>query len=321
MLKRKALRQEGGSMQLTLGPVLFHWEPGLWRDFYYRIADEAPVDTVVVGEAVCSKRMPFYVETLPAVVERLTAAGKTVILASLALVTLERERRQTAELAASGEFLVEANDLSCLAHLAGRPHAIGPLVNVYNEASAAFCVAQGAARICLPPELPLASVALIAAAVPETRVETFAFGRVPLAISARCYHARLHKHTKDNCRFVCAQDADGLMVETLDGEPFLAINGVQTLSQSWANLAPDVSDLSAAGVAALRLSPQSCDMVEVARVFRRLLDGADDEGSAMEALGALCPGVPFSNGFIHARPGAEWRAGTGLPEASRRLTG
>ena len=46
-------------MQLTLGPVLYHWAPERWRDFHYRIADEAPVDTVVVGEAVCSKRTPF----------------------------------------------------------------------------------------------------------------------------------------------------------------------------------------------------------------------------------------------------------------------
>ena len=30
--------------ELTLGPVLFNWEPERWRDFYFRIADEAPVE-------------------------------------------------------------------------------------------------------------------------------------------------------------------------------------------------------------------------------------------------------------------------------------
>lgn len=294
-------------MQLTLGPVLFHWEPDPWRDFYFRIADEAPVDTVILGETVCSKRMPFYADALPAVVERLAAAGKTVVLASLTLITLERERRQTAELAAS-DFLIEANDISCLTHLAGRPHAIGPYVNVYNEGSAGYCVAQGATRICLPPELPLASISTIAAAVPGTLIETFAFGRVPLAISARCYHARLHKRVKDNCLFVCAEDADGLPVETLDGESFLAVNGVQTLSHSWVSLALDTAALAAAGVGALRLSPQSCDMVAVARLFRELLDGTRQGPSAMEALSALCPGAPFANGFIHGISGADLKA-------------
>ena len=142
-------------MKLTLGPILFNWEPDIWRDFYFRIADEAAVDAVAVGEVICSKRMPFFDEHFPAVLERLTAAGKEVLVSSLALVTLERERRRTEELARADEWLVEANDISCIAHLAGRPHVIGPFVNVYNEGTAQWFAAQGARRICLPPELPL----------------------------------------------------------------------------------------------------------------------------------------------------------------------
>jgi len=94
-------------MQLTLGPVLYHWQPEHWRDFYFRIADEAPVDTVVVGEAVCSKRTPFKQDHIPAVVERLEAAGKRVLHASLILVSLPRERRQTRELMQAAEAEVE----------------------------------------------------------------------------------------------------------------------------------------------------------------------------------------------------------------------
>jgi len=33
-------------MELTLGPIPFHWSAEARRDFYARIADEAPVDTV-----------------------------------------------------------------------------------------------------------------------------------------------------------------------------------------------------------------------------------------------------------------------------------
>lgn len=38
-------------LSLTLGPVLFLWDEDRWRDFYFQIADEADVDTVVIGEA------------------------------------------------------------------------------------------------------------------------------------------------------------------------------------------------------------------------------------------------------------------------------
>lgn len=301
-----------GAMRLTLGPLLFHWEPEAWRDFHFRIADEAPVDTVAVGEVVCAKRMPFLAEHLPAVVERFHAAGKEVLLSSLALVTLERERRWTAELAAGdGPAMVEANDVSALAHLAGRPHAVGPFVNVYNEATAAWLAARGARRICLPPELPAASIAAIAgAAPPGLVVEVFAFGRVPLAISARCYHARTHGLARDNCRFVCREDPDGMAVETLDGESFLAVNGLQTLSHGCANLIGDAAMLAGMGVAALRLSPQRCDMVAVARTFRAVLDGRMEPAEGRAALARLYPAAPFINGFLHGRPGAEYVAAT-----------
>ncbi len=46
--------------ELTLGPVLFNWAPERWRDFYFRIADEAPLDIVYLGEVVCFKRAPLF---------------------------------------------------------------------------------------------------------------------------------------------------------------------------------------------------------------------------------------------------------------------
>jgi collagenase-like PrtC family protease len=298
-------------MQLTLGPVLYNWQPEQWRDFYFRIAEEAPVDVVVVGEIVCSKRSPFFTEHMPAVIERLAACGKQVVLGSLILVSLQRERRQMAELAGNTDFMVEANDLSCFGSLANRPNAIGPFVNIYNEAAAAYLASRGARRICLPPELPMDSIRTIATALPDVMTEVFAFGRVPLAISARCYHALLHNISKDKCRFVCEKDPDGLAVTTLDGEPFLAMNGVQTMSYMCANLLGEVEELAATGVGALRLSPQQCDMVAVARLFRDVLDGNQEHEDATRALSLIYPDVPFANGFVHGQPGAAFIPGAG----------
>lgn len=297
-------------MKLTLGPVLYNWEPSVWRDFYFRIADEAPVDIVCVGEVVCSKRLPFFQDLVPEVVERLAAAGKEVLLSSLALVTLDRERKQTASLAREADLLVEVNDITGLTHVTGRPHAIGPYVNVYNEASLSWLAGNGARRVCLPPELPASSISALVKACPEVDLEVWSFGRMPLAISARCYHARLHKLTKDNCQFVCGKDPDGLPTDTLDGQPFLAVNGVQTLSSTYANLIEHLPELASMGVASCRLSPQTCDMVAVANIFRGVADGTLDSAAGSEALVELCEGVSFSNGFLNGSAGVAYRTGS-----------
>ena len=79
-----------------MDPLQFNWSADAFADFYARIADEAPVDRVVIGETVCSKRTPFYEDRIPEAIERLQSGGKEVILGSLAMVTLEREKRAAA---------------------------------------------------------------------------------------------------------------------------------------------------------------------------------------------------------------------------------
>lgn len=183
------------------------------------------------------------------VIERLQQAGKTISLGSLALVMLEREAKHVRQTTEQSLFPVEANDLSALGLLAGKPHMVGPLVNVYNAATAKVLAARGAQCICLPPELPLASIREIIKGAPDVAFEIFTFGRIPLAISARCAHARSKGHIKDNCQFVCAEEPDGLPVKTLDSQSFLALNGVQTLSHTCQALIEDIPELKAAGVA------------------------------------------------------------------------
>jgi O2-independent ubiquinone biosynthesis protein UbiV len=295
---------DASTLQLGLGPVLYLWEGATWRDFYFRIADEAPIEVVTLGEVVCSKRQHFLDPHFAAVVERLQRGGKKVVLASLAMVTLEREAQLTRRLCSRSELWVEANDLSALGLLAGRPHAVGPFVNVYNVPTLRLLAARGAQSVCLPPELTGPAVAEIAGALPATAIEVFAFGRVPLAISARCAHARAKGLTKDHCQFVCGDDPDGLPVATLDHQAFLALNGVQTMSATCQALLHEIAGLAEAGVRRLRLSPQRCDMVAVARLFAAVRDRELSPDEGMDRLAAIYPGVAFSNGFHHGAPGA-----------------
>ena len=289
-------------VKLTLGPVFYNWPPEHWRDFYFRIADEADVDTVCVGEAVCSKRQPLFAPYVAHVVERLAAAGKEVVLSSLALVMDRRERQGIRELCAQDDYLVEANDISAVGLLSGRRHAIGPFVNVYNEGTLAALAARGAARVSLPGELPATALrALAAADLAELEVQVF--GRLPLAVSARCYHARAHGRTKDSCQYVCGEDADGMRLADLDGHPFLAVNGTQTQSHACCNLLGELGALRAMGIGRFRLSPQSADMVAVAALVRAVANGRAEPATASETLAELVDGVPFSNGFFHGAEG------------------
>ncbi len=294
--------------EITLGPVLFNWQPERWRDFYFRIADEAPVSTVTLGEAICSKRAPLFNEHFEAVAERLEAAGKTVVLSTLAEVFLPVDRKLIKDITSQDKRMVEVNDASALYHLGKRPHAIGPFMNVYNERTVAVLARGGAKNFCLPVEMPARAIRALTDATRNLGVtfEVMVFGRMPLALSARCYHARAHGRTRDSCRYVCADDPDGMTLKTLEGQPFLAVNGIQTLSYECLSLAGEMAALLAMGVSRFRLSPQTCDMVAVASVYRNLLDHHIAAGEAAAMLDEMALTMPFANGFYHRLPGHRW---------------
>jgi O2-independent ubiquinone biosynthesis protein UbiV len=292
-------------MKLTLGPNLFNWPTSKWQDFYARIADEAPIDRVCVGEAVCSKRTPFRNDVIADVIERLQRGGKEVVLTTLALPTSKREVNEIVE-TANDRFLIEANDITTVALLQGRPFVVGPFVNVYNEETLAEFATLGATSVCLPPELPLEAIGKIAARRCSVDIELFAFGRTPLALSARCYHARIHNLPKDACKFVCEQDLDGLTVDTIDDDHFLTVNGIQTMSHTVTALSSEVRELDGAGVGRLRLSPQTCDMVEVANAYRDLLDQRIGASELLVRLEGLQLPAPVANGYLHGRKGVEF---------------
>ncbi|MEN8740206.1 MAG: U32 family peptidase [Phaeobacter gallaeciensis] len=291
--------------QLTLGPIAYHWPAEARRDFYARIADEAPVDEVYLGEVICSKRAPFHEADLPATIERLERAGKTVILSTLAEVMLKRERKATEDIAEMDSPEIEINNAAGLFARGTRPHRIGPFMNAYNEATIAWMAGKGATHVCLPAEMsaPAIAAAARAAGALGLGVEVQVYGRASLAVSARCYHARAHGRTKDNCQFVCEEDPDGMPLRTRDDRPILRVNGIQTQSESYVDLLPEADRLVADGVTHLRLMPQAVDMVAVAQVFRDVLDGRVATGEADARLAMLSGDAGLSNGFYHGTAG------------------
>ncbi|MGX9353110.1 ubiquinone anaerobic biosynthesis protein UbiV [Shimia sp. W99] len=291
--------------KLTLGPIAYHWPADRQRDFYARIADEAPVDEVYLGEVICSKRAPFQEAELPTIIERLERAGKRVVLSSLAEVMLTRERKATADMAAMDSHEIEINNAAGLYARGKRPHRIGPFMNAYNEATIKWMADQGATHVVLPTELPAPAITVATRVARELGldVEVQVFGRASLAVSARCYHARAHGRTKDNCLFVCEDDADGMPLTTSDDQPILRVNGIQTQSESYVDLLPEAARLVDDGVTHLRLMPQAVDMVAVAQVFRRTLDGDRELSEAEAELHRICGDTPFSNGFFYGEAG------------------
>jgi collagenase-like PrtC family protease len=127
-----------------------------------------------------------------------------------------------------------------------------------------------------------------------------------LAISGRCYHARLHKRTKDNCQFACEDDPDGLDVRTLEDQPFLTMNGVQTLSDSYACAAHQIDALADAGVSALRLSPQSKGFAEICGLYRQLMNGEQNASDVVAAIRHIDANIRLSDGFLTGARGVDW---------------
>lgn len=296
-------------IELSLGPLLFNWPAPQVETFYARIAETTSIDRIYLGEVVCGKRAPLLADVLTRAADRLGAAGKTVVWSSMSLPTNPRERRAGRTLAALDD-LVEINDISALAdRTPGAPFVAGPLLNVYNEGAARELTARGCVRLCANVELPLTSIASLARACPTLELEVFAFGRLPLALSGRCYHARAHGRHRDTCQYVCDRDPDGMAVRTLDGQEFLAVNGVQTLSHGVQVVDLEPAALRDAGVRALRLSPHSCDMVAVAAAFRRFADAEIDAAELRAAVRETRPPGALVSGYL--------RGGAGLQAAGR----
>ncbi len=283
-------------MKLSLGPLLYYWSREDTLAFYEQAA-AWPVDIVYLGETVCSKRHLLRLPDWLELAEKLTAAGKEVVLASQTLIESESDLKALRKLITDGRFSVEANEWGAVRLLAEAKHPFvaGPTLNAYNPDTLAMLAEIGATRWVPPVEMPRQMIQQMLAALPEvTHLETelFGYGRLPLAFSARCFTARHYNLQKDDCQFRCLDHPDGLVLASREGEDFLAINGIQTQSAKVMSLAHRFDELTDAGIDVLRLSPQARNMQRVVDIFRALADGDIQPAQAPAQLDRFMPAAP-----------------------------
>jgi collagenase-like PrtC family protease len=283
--------------RLSVGPVQFHWSKQQLLDFYYRIGDTA-ADIVYLGETVCSKRRELRHHDWLNVAERLLSKGKEVIFSTLALVEARSEIGYIRKLCENGRFLVEANDMTAVQLLAGRTSFVGgATLNLQNDIALKKLVELGLIRWVPPVEMPARVLEDVRRRVPKSvECEIFAWGRMPLAYSARCYTARAHGVVKDTCANCCREYTDGLLLETRDSEEFLVINGIQTMSARTVCLAENFDATTAPDI--LRISPQSTGTEDVIALFDTLRQESMGTAETIDKLRTMVPGR-LCNGYWH----------------------
>jgi len=286
------------TMKLSLGPLQYFW-PRERTLAFYREAVGWPLDIIYLGETVCSKRRELGTRDWIALAAELAESGKQVVLSSLALIEAESELGVLQRLIDEGGCWIEANDLSAvqLCRERGMPFVAGPTLNIYNHHALTMLMDDGLRRWVPGVEQGYTLLrelrdAMQAEEQPMPELEVIAFGRLPLAYSARCFTARALDVAKDQCDFRCIEYPDGMPLATREGRPFLRINGVQIQGEEVTDLGPEILQLRELGVDVLRLYPQAEGMADIV-----------DHYHLVRRSPVPPPRIGARNGYWHGEPG------------------
>lgn len=259
-------------MKIALGPISYCWEKDQVETFYHRAA-KSDVDTVYLGETVCSRRRELKLGDYIALAKHLKDAGKDVVLSTMALIEAQSEIGELKRYVDNGEFMIEANDMAAVhyAHEAKLPFICGPSINNYNRASLDILHNRGMVRFVMPYELSKDWLIKVIEDKPGFDIEVMGHGYMPLAHSARCFTAKHFGLRKDNCDTICKTHPKGMLAQTQENQALLRLNGIQTQSAAYVDLISEIPNMQALGVNYFRVSPTALASIELADSLRRAL--------------------------------------------------
>ncbi|MBS9778467.1 MAG: U32 family peptidase [Gammaproteobacteria bacterium] len=217
--------------EYSLAPILYKVPDDDIVAFYNETKKIDALHSLSIGETVCTKRSRAKHKLLFNIAENMANAGKEVYISTPALIMDKNDIDYTTKIIKESEFPIEANDLTsislCLEY--GKAFSVGALVNTYNENTLQYFFNKGALKVSLPFEIPVESAVKIATSK-NHKVEFTAYGKVPLSMSARCYHAKHYGKNKRTCAFVCEAHKTGMEISTIENQKILLVNGTMVMS-------------------------------------------------------------------------------------------